>query len=576
MMNATMSKLINASYHLRRMILLVALAATNVGISAELSSAAEEGSLLRGQIISSGGGAVAGVPVKAHREGGTISVAVYSDSEGEYSFPAWSEVTPGNYTLTIQLPDFEAVTRQGVTLSRGETTQADFTLQPKVPSLNDATTTDIILALPGTDDQKVLLAQCSNCHTLQRALLNPHTKEEWAQIIRQMAGERAATTNAPGTRAYGQQRFIEPLAEYLESIRGPGSSDAIPFQLRPRPTDDASTHLVVTEYDIPRGGSWDLFMLRGDRRFVWPHDVVVDDNYAWYTDHYSPVLGRVDIKTGEVKEFTYSLAFGDAEDVPAGQNRAGQRIVGSHDIILDPQGNPVFSMGGMGGNTYRFDTETELFTHWPDGDNMYGMDPLGNVWYSPPAGDLYRLDVNSGQVTNYVIPSNDGIYDMDVDSQGRSILNIWRDGEIGMFDPKSAEYSEFPTPSPGSGPRRGEIDTQDRLWVALYFAGRLGMFDPSAGEVKEFPLVAGTQAYEAPYPAPYSTSVDNRNGFVWTTDFNNGRIYRFDMGTEEVTEYFMPLPYEARDLTVDRTSDRPTLWIPAYRPPAKIVKVQIR
>ena len=47
MMNATMSKLINASYHLRRMILLVALAATNVGISAELSSAAEEGSLLR-------------------------------------------------------------------------------------------------------------------------------------------------------------------------------------------------------------------------------------------------------------------------------------------------------------------------------------------------------------------------------------------------------------------------------------------------------------------------------------------------------------------------------------------------
>ena len=102
------------------------------------------------------------------------------------------------------------------------------------------------------------------------------------------------------------------------------------------------------------------------------------------------------------------------------------------------------------------------------------------------------------------------------------------------------------------------------------------MFDPSAGEVKEFPLVAGTQAYEAPYPAPYSTSVDNRNGFVWTTDFNNGRIYRFDMGTEEVTEYFMPLPYEARDLTVDRTSDRPTLWIPAYRPPAKIVKVQIR
>ena len=48
------------------------------------------------------------------------------------------------------------------------------------------------------------------------------------------------------------------------------------------------------------------------------------------------------------------------------------------------------------------------------------------------------------------------------------------------------------------------------------------------------------------------------------------------MRTEKTTEYFMPLPYEVRDLTVDRTADRPTLWIPAYRPPSKMVKVQIR
>lgn len=576
MMKPTMPKSIRASVHLKQIVLPLALAAVYFAMSADVSSAAEEGSLLSGQIVSSDGSAVAGVPVKAHRDDSNISVAVYSDGDGQYSFPAWSDVAPGGYTLTIQLPDFESVTRQGVTLSQGETTQADFTLQAKESSLSDATTTDIIMALPGTDDQKVLLAQCSNCHTLQRALRHAYDKDEWTQIIQLMAGERASTTNAPGTRAYGQQRFIEPLAEYLASIRGPGSSEDIPFQLRPRPTDEASTRLVVTEYDLPRGGSHEPYMLRGDRRFVWPHDVAVNDNYAWYTDHYSPVLGRVDRKTGEVKEFTYTLAFGETEDIAAGQTRAGQRIVGSHDIILDPQGNPVFSMGGMGGNTFRFDTDTELFTHWPDGDNMYGMDPLGNVWYSPPAGNLLRLDVNSGQVASYTIPSNDGIYDMDVDSQGRSILNIWRDGEIGMFDPKSGAYSEFPTPSPGSGPRRGEIDAQDRLWVALYFAGRLGMFDPSVGEVKEFPLVAGTQAYEAPYAAPYSTSVDNRNGFVWTTDFNSGRIYRFDMHSEEMTEYFMPLPYEARDLTVDRTSERPTLWIPAYRPPAQIVKVQIR
>ena len=540
------------------------------------SFAAEEGALLSGRVTDSSGGALVGIPVKAYRENSTITVVVYTDSGGEYAFPIWSDLIPGSHAVSIELADFEHVTREAVALSDGQVTQVNFTLQSRQPSLSDATASEIIMALPGTNDQKVLLAQCSNCHTLQRTLITPHTKDEWAQIIRQMAGERAASTNTPETRAYGQQRFIEPLAEYLASIRGPGSSDAIPFQLRPRPTDEESTNLVVTEYDLPRGGSWELYMLRGDRRFVWPHDVIVDENYAWYTDHYSPVLGRLDTKTGEVTEFTYSLSFGEVEDVSAGQARAGQRIVGSHDILFDPQGNVVFSMGGMGGNTFRFDPRTEQFTHWPDGDNMYGMDSAGNAWYTPPSGNLYMLDLNSGEVTEYPIPTNDGVYDMDVDSQGRSIINIWRNAKIGVFDPQTQKYSEYRTPTPEAGPRRGEIDAQDRLWVALYYAGRIARFDPDTGEFKEFPLIPGTQAYDPPYAAPYTTSVDNENQFVWTTDFYSNRIFRIDMNSEDVTEYFMPGPYEVRDLTVESGTERPTLWIPSYRPPSKIVKVQIR
>ena len=186
------------------------------------------------------------------------------------------------------------------------------------------------------------------------------------------------------------------------------------------------------------------------------------------------------------------------------------------------------------------------------------------------------LDLNSGEVTEYPIPTNDGVYDMDVDSQGRSIINIWRNAKIGVFDPQTRKYSEYRTPTPEAGPRRGEIDAQDRLWVALYYAGRIARFDPDTGEFKEFPLIPGTQAYDPPYAAPYTTSVDNENQFVWTTDFYSNRIFRIDMNSEDVTEYFMPGPYEVRDLTVESGTERPTLWIPSYRPPSKIVKVQIR
>jgi virginiamycin B lyase len=155
-------------------------------------------------------------------------------------------------------------------------------------------------------------------------------------------------------------------------------------------------------------------------------------------------------------------------------------------------------------------------------------------------------------------------------------VNIWRGAEIGVFDQNARTYKTYPLLTPESGPRRGEIDRNDNLWVTLYYAGRLAKFNADSGEVKEYPLIPGTEAYEAPHAAPYSASVDNGNQLVWTTDFNSNRLYRFDIASEKFTEYFLPGPYEMRDLTVEEGTERPTLWIPSYRPGSQLVKVQIR
>jgi streptogramin lyase len=111
--------------------------------------------------------------------------------------------------------------------------------------------------------------------------------------------------------------------------------------------------------------------------------------------------------------------------------------------------------------------------------------------------------------------------------------------------------------------------------MTLYWAGRVARFDPETHEVTEYPILAGHQAYTPPFPSPYSLSVDDKNQVVWTNDFNNGRIYRVDIKTGQSTEFLMPEPYEVRDLTVDQHTDRPTVWIPVYRPPSKMVKVQV-
>ena len=559
-------------------VLVVTLAAVYSQLSPVRSLAAED-SLLRGRVSSSSGPPLAGVPVRAHRENSNIAVSVYTDGHGDYLFPGWSDVSVGSYSIAIDLPDFEPIRREAVTLSAGKTARVDFTLQSRQPSITDATASEIVAALPGTDDQKHLLIQCDNCHSLQFALRTPRTKEGWTQIIRRMAGDRAVSRETPGTRAFGQKKYVEPLAEYLASIRGPGSSDQIPFRLRPRPTSDAATRLVVTEYDIPRGGIRDLSILRGDRRFVWPHDIVLDPSspYAYYTDHFSYRLGRLDRKTGETREFPYSVLPGMGREgmgiVAEGQQRAGNPGGGAHDMTFDPQGNVVF---GMGGGTVRFNPRTEEFTPWASGSNMFGMDPAGNVWYLDKG--LHRLDLKSGEVKHYTVPdgTDDDTYDMETDAQGRSIMNLFRLGKIGLFDPRTEEFAAYPTPTPGSGPRRGELDAQGRLWTGLYWAGRIGLFDPGKRAVTEYALIPGNKPYAPPFPSPYTVAVDDKNQIVWTTDFNSSRIYRLDMKTAESTEFFMPAPYEVRDLTVDKTASRPTLWIPAYRPPSRMVKVQVR
>jgi len=549
-----------------------------VGLVWQRAPLAAGEALLDGKVISSSGQPLAGVPVRAHRDGGTITVNVYTNARGEYVFPEWSSLAAGRHTVTIELPDFERAA-QPATLIAGRTTRVDFTLRSRPPTLDDATAAEIVAALPGTDEQKHLVIQCDNCHSLQFALRTGRTKDQWMQIIRRMAGERAITRETPGTRAFGQKKYVEPLAEYLASIRGPGATEPLPFRLRPRPTGDAAARLVVTEYGIPRAGPRDLNILRGDRRFAWPHDILLDAKspYAYYTDHFTFTLGRLDRRTGEVKEFPYSLLPGMGREeggaIAAAQLRAGNPGGGAHDIAWDADGNVVI---GMGGGTVRFNPRTQEFTPWAVGSNMFGVDPAGRVWFLDKG--LHSLDMQSGEIRHYQVPegTDDDTYDMETDPKGRSIMNLWRLGKMGVFDPQTNQFSAYQVPTPGAGPRRGDLDARGRAWVTLYWAGRIAMFDADSREIKEYPLIPGHQPYTPPFPSPYSLAVDDKNQVVWTNDFNSSRIYRIDMRTGASTEFVMPEPYEIRDLTVDEDATRPTVWIPVYRPPAKMVKLEVR
>ncbi len=133
-------------------------------------------------------------------------------------------------------------------------------------------------------------------------------------------------------------------------------------------------------------------------------------------------------QTGEVVEFPFSDPAGmESEPGPApGQTSATThaRAVrrGTHDILFDPQGRAVFGRRDL---SIRFDPSTEQMTYFPSGGTMFGLDPDGIVWHVRDEGSLYKVDTTTGEVKEYTLPPVDGIYDHEVDSQARSIINVW-------------------------------------------------------------------------------------------------------------------------------------------------------
>ena len=81
------------------------------------------------------------------------------------------------------------------------------------------------------------------------------------------------------------------FAKYLTTINLSATSEwKYELKTLPRPTGRA-TRVIITEYDLPDPGRL-------------PHDADLDDKgMVWYNDFREPLIGRLDPRTGETKEW---------------------------------------------------------------------------------------------------------------------------------------------------------------------------------------------------------------------------------------------------------------------------------
>ncbi len=516
-----------------------------------IKAANSSGIALTGQVSSEKEAAMEGVVVGAKKDGSTITIDVFTDGSGRYSFPS-SKLGPGQYSLKIRAVGYEMDGPKTVEVTPGTSATADIKLRPAKNLAAQLNNAEWLTSMPGTDAQKRFLLDCTGCHTLERIARSTHTADEFMQVIQRMSLYSQGSTPAHpqllagGARGGGPRGNLQPIADWLATTNL-SSTERWDYSLKtlPRPRAKA-TRVIITEYDLPR-------------KVAQPHDVVVDSGgTVWYSDFADEFVGKLDPKTGQATEYPIPLL---KQGFPKG----------SLELQLDKDENPWLAMMYQGGIA-KFDRKTEKVEAFPlpkelqkDHTQESMVMPTysyvdGKVWTNNQDDhSILRLDLKTGTYENlgtFAIPGagrNINAYGIPANHENDLYLLDFAADNIGRINAKTKEFKVYPTPTRDSRPRRGMVDAQNRLWFAEYGANAVAMFDPKTEKIQEWKV-------PTPWSAPYQAVAD-KNGDVWTGSMFTDRIIRLNPNNGEVTEYLLPQQTNIRRVFVGNSTTPVTFWV---------------
>jgi len=535
---------------------LIVLGAVFVFASGLVTAQTHAPSALAGKVTSQAEGAMEGVLVGARREGSTIATWVVTNAQGEYSFPR-DRMQPGKYTIRIRAVGYKLPETSVDVTAHGSRLDLPLEKVTRATELGmQMSNTEWLMSVPGTPAQKVALAGCVNCHTLQRVLYSRFNAEEMAQVVQRM---RRHTNNSsllhPWMRPADDFPHAPPtaaqkdLGKYLSSINL-SEKDTFDFPLKtlPRPKGKA-TEVVYTVYELPRPDAN-------------PHDTVFDaQGNLWYSDFNSQFIGKLDLKTGKVTDYV----------VP--QSRGFQTAQGGLQIEIDREGRLYF------GNMFqmalaRFDPKTEQFEVYkvPMPESTYGdghvtmIDPTfqhldGKLWLNiaadtGTAGGTWHVDLKNNKWTHVKYPAGSPsarAYDVVANSKndmygiGLTVDKIW------VTSGKTLETVWYDLPTKGPGCRRGHVDAQDRLWCAVFQGNRLAMFDPQTKKITEWKV-------PTEWTRPYDAQFDDK-GYLWTSGMDADLAVRMNVASGEFTEYLLPHRTNVRQINVQKSGAFSSMWL---------------
>ena len=349
--------------------------------------------------------------------------------------------------------------------------------------------------LPEGKGKEVVAATCNTCHPLMARVGSGYTVKGWQTVMRMMTNQGAAV---PADQAGLIMQYL--IKTFPEKGKPAGVVVAGPVKV------------AFKSWQAPTPGSR-------------PHDpLAASDGSLWYTGQMANVLGRVDSRTGKVKEYRLKTAHS-----------------GPHGLVEDKDGN-IWYTGNTGALIGKLDPKTGTVTEYKIPDpNVHDphtlmFDRSEILWFTVQnANRIGRLDPASGEIKLFTPPTNGARpYGMAVNSKGTVFFDEFGTNKIGSIDPKTLEIHEYPLPDAASRPRRIAITGDDIVWYTDFARGYLGRLDPATGKVIEW------QSPSGPRSEPYGISAIN--DVIWYSESNAtpNMVVRFDPKTEKFQTWPIP------------------------------------
>jgi virginiamycin B lyase len=336
-------------------------------------------------------------------------------------------------------------------------------------------------------------AHCNSCHALTARTGSGYDAKGWHTVMRMMTNHGVEL----------KKDEIGPMTEYLIKT----------FPVKDRPAASIVQGPVKVSMK-----SWNA-STPGSR----PHDpLAAHDGSLWYSGQMANVLGRVDPKTGKVKEYKLKTAHS-----------------GPHGLKEDAEGN-IWYTGNTGSLVGKLNPKTGEVTEYktpePGDPHTLMFDKSGILWFTMQnANRIGRLDPKTGEIKLLTPPTpKSRPYGMVFDPKGTLFVVQFGANSIAAVDTATMQIKEYKLPDPGARPRRVTTTSDGMVWYADYARGYLGRLDPATGQVKEWPSPSGAKS------APYGIS--SINDVIWYSESEAmpNTVVRFDPKTEKFQTWAIP------------------------------------